>query len=155
MAADGEITFVGKITSATCKINNGKADFQVNMPTISSQTLNTAGKTAGRTPFSINLSECSDGQKTVDVYFEQGNYTNPTSNRLINSVSADSNVEIQIMNSNLGIVKLNEVIGEQNGKTVNITNGGASLTYFAEYYATGPVAAGEVQSATEYTIIYP
>lgn len=154
-AADGEITFVGKITSATCKINNGQPDFQVTLPTVSVQTLNSAGKTAGRTPFNISLSECDEGLKQVSVYFEPGSYTSMADNRLINSINPNSNVEIQLMNSNLSVIKLSEGVTGQSSQVVPVQNGNASLTYFAEYYATGAAEAGAVQSATEYTIIYP
>ena len=155
IAADGEITFIGNVTSATCKINNGQPDFQVNLPTVSVQTLNASGRVAGRTPFTISLTECTDSLKTVGVYFEPGSYTSLQDNRLINSVNPDSNVEIQLLNSNQSVINLSEGYGTQNGQTVPVNNGSANLTYFAEYYATGAASAGAVQSSTEYTIVYP
>lgn len=153
-AADGEITFVGNITSVTCTINNGSPDFQVTLPTVSTQTLNAAGLTAGRTPFKISLSDCSDGINQVGVYFEPGSYTSLTDNRLINSVNPNSNVQIQLRNADASVIKLGEG-SAQGGQTVPVNNGSADLTYFAEYYATGVTAPGAVNSATQYTIIYP
>ena len=155
MGADGEITFVGNVTTATCKINNGQPDFQVTLPTVSTQTLNTNGATAGRTPFTIALTECSEGLDTVSVYFEPGSYTNLTDNRLINIANVDSNVQIQLLNNNLSAIRLGEGVNNQNSQNATVVNGSANLTYFAEYYATGAAVAGTVQSATEYTVIYP
>jgi major type 1 subunit fimbrin (pilin) len=57
LAVDGTITFNGLVTDQTCEITTpaGK-DFTVTLPTVSASTLNAAAQTAGRTPFSINLS---------------------------------------------------------------------------------------------------
>nr|WP_242880400.1 fimbrial protein [Stenotrophomonas maltophilia] len=61
-AADGTITFNGKVTDKTCTISTpGGKDFAVNLPTVSKNTLATAGAVAGRTPFAINLTKCSAG----------------------------------------------------------------------------------------------
>ena len=52
-AADGTITFNGKVTDKTCTISTpGGKDFSVNLPTVSKNTLAAAGNVAGRTPVS-------------------------------------------------------------------------------------------------------
>ena len=68
-AADGTITINGLVTDKTCNIVTpaGK-DFTVTLPTVSRQTLANAGDVAGRTPFQINLEDCSEGK--VATYFE-------------------------------------------------------------------------------------
>ncbi|MBL2545168.1 type 1 fimbrial protein, partial [Klebsiella pneumoniae] len=49
-AADGTITFNGKVTDKTCTISTpGGKDFAVTLPTVSKNTLATAGAVAGRT----------------------------------------------------------------------------------------------------------
>ncbi|MFH4337526.1 fimbrial protein, partial [Acinetobacter baumannii] len=70
-AADGTITINGLVTDKTCDIVTpaGK-DFTVTLPTVSKQTLAVAGDVAGRTPFQINLANCSQGK--VATYFEPG-----------------------------------------------------------------------------------
>ncbi|EOT1960506.1 fimbrial protein [Acinetobacter baumannii] len=71
-AADGTITINGLVTDKTCDIVTpaGK-DFTVTLPTVSKQTLAVAGDVAGRTPFQINLANCSQGK--VATYFEPAN----------------------------------------------------------------------------------
>ncbi|OUJ78626.1 ferrous iron transporter B, partial [Acinetobacter baumannii] len=65
----GTITINGLVTDKTCDIVTpaGK-DFTVTLPTVSKQTLAVAGDVAGRTPFQINLANCSQGK--VATYFE-------------------------------------------------------------------------------------
>lgn len=58
-AADGTITINGLVTDNTCMIDTGDKNLTVNLPTVSSQSLKNAGDVAGRTPFQINLTNCS------------------------------------------------------------------------------------------------
>ncbi|MES3619397.1 fimbrial protein [Enterobacter hormaechei] len=59
-ATDGTITFNGRVTDQTCTISTpGGKDFTVTLPTVSASTLAAQSATAGRTPFAINLSDCS------------------------------------------------------------------------------------------------
>ncbi|MDL5429861.1 fimbrial protein [Klebsiella michiganensis] len=70
-ATDGTITFNGRVTDQTCTISTpGGKDFTVTLPTVSASTLAAQSATAGRTPFAINLSDCSKGN--VATYFEPG-----------------------------------------------------------------------------------
>lgn len=154
IAADGTITFTGRITSQTCTINDGRPDFAVILPTVSVQTLNASGTTAGRTPFRISLTDCDEDLNEVAVYFEPGANTSLNDNKLLNTGSA-TNVELQLLNDNLTPLKLSEGVQEQGVKFVPVNNGSAVLTYFAEYYAIGATGAGSVDSNTQYTVVYP
>lgn len=154
VAADGTITFTGRITSQTCTINDGRPDFSVLLPTVSVQTLNASGTTAGRTPFRISLTECDEDLEEVAVYFEPGANTSLYDNRLINTGTA-TNVELQLLNDNLSPLKLSEGVDAQGVKFVPVNNRAAVLTYFAEYYAIGATGAGTVESSTQYTVVYP
>ncbi len=161
MAADGTITFTGTITDQTCTISTpaGK-DFTVTLPTVAATTLASAGDVSGRTPFSINLSDCSDGQ--VATYFEPGPSVDYETGRLVNQASggdAASNVQIQLLGENNQFVPIlaSGVNGaQQNSQWVTVPAGGGSadLHYYAEYYAVGQSAAGDVSSNVQYTIIY-
>ena len=154
VAADGTITFTGRITSQTCTINDGRPDFSVLLPTVSVQTLNASGTTAGRTPFRINLTNCDEDLEEVAVYFEPGANTSLYDNRLINTGTA-TNVELQLLNDNLTPLKLSEGVDAQGVKFIPVKNRAATLTYFAEYYAIGSTGAGTVESSTQYTVVYP
>ncbi|MGQ8773425.1 fimbrial protein [Serratia sp. NA_112.1] len=159
-AADGTITFNGKVTDQTCTISTpGGKDFTVTLPTVSASTLATQNSTAGRTPFAINLTQCSRGQ--VATYFEPGATVDFNSGRLNNQARTDAatNVQIQLLGSNnqfLPILAAGANGAQQNSQWVTVANdaGSANLNYYAEYFATSAAGAGDVTSSVQYTIIY-
>ena len=161
MAADGTIEFTGQITDQTCDITTpGGEDFTVNLPTVAASSLSAPGNVAGRTPFSISLSDCAEG--SVATYFEPGPTVNFDTGRLENTAAADaaSNVQIQLLGENSQFVPvLAGSVGpggaQTNSQWVEVsTDGAAALNYYAEYYALGQSTAGNVSSNVQYTIIY-
>ena len=157
-AADGTITINGEITDKTCDIVTpaGK-DFAVQLPKVSQNTLSTSGSTAGRTPFTIKLANCSQGK--VATYFEPGANVDFASGRLKNTLTGGAkNVQVQLLGDNsqfLPILAVGANGAQANSQWVDVVaNGGADLNYFAEYYATGAAAAGLVKTSVQYTIIY-
>ncbi len=157
-AADGTITINGLVTDKTCNIvtPQGK-DFTVTLPTVSKQTLAAAGQVAGRTPFTINLAECSEGK--VATYFEPGSTVDFTTGRLDNQDQAGAkNVQVQLLGSNntfLPVLAAGANGAQTNSQWVDVVaNGSADLNYYAEYYATGASEAGKVTTSVQYTIIY-
>lgn len=158
-ATDGTITFKGLVTDKTCDIvTPGGADFTVTLPTVSTQTLGTAGATAGLTPFSINLENCSDG--SVATYFEPGPTVDFASGRLNNQASitdAAKNVQIQLLGDNnqvIPVLAAGANGAQTNSQWVAVNNGVADLNYYAEYFATAAAEAGDVTTSVQYTIIY-
>lgn len=158
-AADGTITFNGKVTDKTCTISTpaGK-DFAVTLPTVSASALASAGSVAGRTPFTISLTQCGAGD--VATYFEPGATVDFNSGRLVNQAQADAarNVQIRLLGSNnqfLPVLAAGSNQAQTNSQWVTAgSDGSATLNYFAEYYAIGAAAAGNVTTSVKYTIIY-
>nr|WP_241391609.1 fimbrial protein [Yersinia frederiksenii]ULG19946.1 fimbrial protein [Yersinia frederiksenii] len=159
-AADGTITFNGKVTDQTCTISTlGGKDFTVTLPTVSSSALGAVNATAGRTPFAINLSKCSKGQ--VATYFEPGTTVDLKTGRLNNQTktNAATNVQIQLLGSNSQFLPIQAETNngaQTNSQWVTVANEGdsAELNYYAEYFATTAAGAGDVTSHVQYTIIY-
>lgn len=159
-AADGTIDFEGEVTAASCTINSGAPDFSVVLPTVSSATLSAAGETAGRTPFTISLTDCVDATE-VSTYFEPGPTVDFATGRLINQLdpSADGaeNVMIQLLGQNSSFLPI-QAIGadgnQPNSQWVTVTDGEADLNYYAEYYAEAAAIPGLVESSVQYTISY-
>ncbi|MDS7928283.1 fimbrial protein [Acinetobacter sp. V102_4] len=159
-AEDGTITINGSVTDATCKISTpAGTHFNVTLPTVSKQTLFNVGSTAGRTPFQINLENCSEGK--VATYFEPGPTVDFNSGRLLNQNTAGAqNVDIQLLGSNNQVIPVlaaavAEGAAQTNSQWVDVVEGGSvDLNYYAEYYATGAATAGEVNTSVQYTIIY-
>ncbi len=159
-AADGTITINGQVTDKTCNVSStaGK-DFTVTLPTVSKISLATTGATSGRTPFQLQLSNCSGGK--VATYFEQGTAVDTNTGRLNNQATATpaTAVQVQLLGDNgqfLPITAATDATKAQlNSQWVDVAaNGGTNLNYFAEYYATGAATAGEVTSSVQYSIIY-
>ncbi|MFV0601781.1 MAG: fimbrial protein [Brachymonas sp.] len=153
-AADGTITINGEITDTTCSISvNGQApDATLTLPTVSANTLNAAGETAGTTPFNITLTGCTNAtQKNASTWFESGATVDSTSGRLNNSGTA-SNVQVELLNSAQNAIVAGSA--SQNDVPVDISSGSGTLSYYARYYATAPTTAGTVTTTVDYTIVY-
>jgi major type 1 subunit fimbrin (pilin) len=158
-AADGTITFTGKVTDKTCTISTpGGKDFAVSLPNVSKSTLTAVGSVAGRTPFTINLSKCSAGN--VATYFEPGSTVDFNTGRLNNQTSTNgaTNVQLQLLGSNNAFLPVKAAgtgLAQDNSQWVTVAGDGtANLSYYAEYYSLGAATPGEVTSSVKYTIIY-
>ncbi|MBD3680314.1 type 1 fimbrial protein [Stenotrophomonas sp. Br8] len=158
-AADGNVTFNGKVTDKTCTIATpGGKDFSVSLPTVSVSSLN-FWKTAGRTPFSINLTNCSPGN--VATYFEPGPTVDSKTGFLINQASSSNHaqmVQLQLLGSNNEVLRIfasGSNQAQENSQWVTVAaDGTANLNYYVQYYGFPNVTPGEVKSSVKYTIIY-
>jgi major type 1 subunit fimbrin (pilin) len=160
-AADGTITITGLISSQTCTINGGTGgsnNIAVTLPTVAASALATAGTTAGRTPFSIKLTQCAN-TGSVSAYFEQaGTPIDVVTGNLTNPVGA-TNVEVGLLNADATAISLGVAQASQNSKSVSLTgsagSAGATLNYFAQYVANGGAAtAGTVTTTVLYSLVY-
>tara|TARA_Y100001963_G_scaffold77608_1_gene107540 strand:- start:840 stop:1385 length:546 start_codon:yes stop_codon:yes gene_type:complete len=156
-AADGEVQITGTITANTCDITTGSGGLHtVTLPTVMASTLSGAGETAGRTPFTVQLENCSPNSGNVALYFEPGTDTDMTTGRLSNNSGTAPDVQVGLLNGSMVPIELNQSSASlQNSQTVSIASGSATLNYFAEYYATGAAGAGTVSTSTLFSIVYP
>ena len=153
-AADGTVTIKGMVTDQTCEVNANSKDITVTLPTVGVGSLGSAGTTAGRTPFTINLENCKAGD--VSAFFETGGNVDAASGRLNNTGGA-SNVQVQLLNDSSVFIPVlaNATQAPVTTKaTVASEGGSAALNYYAEYYATGVATAGDVATSVQYTINY-
>jgi major type 1 subunit fimbrin (pilin) len=87
----------------------------------------------------------------VYAYFEQGANVN-ADGRLTNTGTA-TNVDLQLLSGN-DVLNAGSTEQTTSPKTVALTAGAGTLTYSAQYYATGAATAGTVLSAVNYSINY-
>ena len=160
LAADGTITFDGEITANTCAVKLDNIDGgtgTVTLPIRSVNNLLEEGNVAGLTPFTIKLSNCQiSNSTTVSTYFEPGTLVNAEGRLMLSNESVATNVEIQLLNSEQGVIVAGALQG-QNDIPVPLQDGSASeasLSYFAQYYATDAVTPGQLSSQVSYTIVY-
>lgn len=149
-AADGTITINGQVTDQTCTINGGTEDITVTLPTVGTSTLAAAGQTAGRTPFTISLTQCAAGH--VATYFEPGANTN--ADGYLNNTGSATNVQVQLLGDNNEVIKVLAGAVQPNSQVVTVDGDSADLNYYAQYYATGEAGAGDVATSVQYTIVY-
>lgn len=160
-ASDGTVQINGTITNETCSIAGSGgpgANVSVTLPKISTSTLNAANATAGNTQFSIALTGCQNVTAgTVSAYFEiDTTKVNLATGRLINSGTAGTNVEIELLNSGFQTMNLAQNSGGQSSSSVTLSGGAGTLVYYARYHAIAPVTlAGTVIASTTFTIVYP
>ncbi|NUT15864.1 MAG: type 1 fimbrial protein [Cupriavidus sp.] len=160
-AVDGTITFSGNITAQTCTINGngegpGVTNFAVQLPTVSASILNAPGNVAGQTPFNIALTNCTPDTGNVHTFFEAGPTTDSTTGNLILEAGGAQNVQIRLLNGGTANtpIKAGATDGAQGSNSVPITNGAATLWYYAQYYATGQATAGAANSSVMYSLSY-
>ncbi|WP_034911626.1 fimbrial protein [Erwinia sp. 9145] len=158
-APAGTITINGKLTAATCtvKVNDSATgDGIVNLPTLSTSKLATAGATAGETNFLIKLSACNPQTGTVRAYFESGANVDAASGRLNNAAaSGASNVQVELLTANADVLAAgNTSQRDIESNKVTLNAGAADMSYIARYYATGATTAGDLQTAVTYSIDY-
>ncbi|HBE6720522.1 TPA: fimbrial protein, partial [Escherichia coli] len=158
LAYDGTINFTGKVVAQTCSVATGSGSLSVVLPAVSTTTLSADTKTAGLTPFTIQLTGCAvpatSGADKVNAYFEPNANTDYTTGNLTNTASSGaSNVQIQLLNADgVKVIKLGQAAAAQNVDTVAINDANVTLRYNARYYATGQATAGNVSATVNYTI---
>lgn len=148
------------ITNPTCTVTGGKNQ-TVTLPTVDTSQLATAGKTAGMTPFNIEITGCPNGFNVASNAFSGGTVSNTTGN-LTNTTTGSTgakNVQVQLLNgpgsSLSGALNLSKTTAAaQNSGTFNVVNNAVTLNYYAQYYATAAVTAGVVNATINYTITY-
>ena len=155
-ASDGVITITGNVTAQTCTIIGCAAarNFTVALPKVSAASLGANGATAGRTPFSITLSACDPATGAVHTFFEAGPTTDAASGRLNLVGGGARNVQIELLNSDMSAIRAGAADASQNSKPVTLASGAGTLSYYAQYVATGVASAGAANTNVTYTIAY-
>jgi major type 1 subunit fimbrin (pilin) len=160
-ASDGTITFNGALTDSTCTVvlNGGASGTGiVTLPTISTSILDSAGKTAGATHFTLDLTGCSaaDGKTTVNAFFESGAGVDPATGDLINLTGGGAgNVVVQLFPENNLATQIKPGVTDQVKVTdILLSAGSGTLNYVAQYYALDATTAGAYSSNVTYSLVY-
>ncbi|HHV6871124.1 type 1 fimbrial protein [Haemophilus influenzae] len=179
-AADGTITFNGRVVDQTCTVTNGgnSGNFDVKLPAVNKTQLAADGAVAGATRFDIELKGCKQataaGTNSVRAYFlPNSQYVDATTHNLKNiaqttaGVAKAENVQIQLTHADTHqVIAVGENVDVQENAPYNswfafendaaaAGTAKAKLTYHAQYVAVGAAAEpGLVQSKVEYNIIY-
>jgi major type 1 subunit fimbrin (pilin) len=160
LAADetqGTVTFNGELIAETCTIASDSVDRQVQLPTVSIQTLNAAGTAAGSKGFDLNVENCPTGITQVAAHFEAvgssgvDSATGNLTNQYTGAETSATNVQVRLYNSDEQQLK----VGETGEAAAVATDGTATMRYYGGYYATAATTAGMVYAQARYTLAYP
>lgn len=155
-ASNNTITFQGEVTAQTCSVtvNGLEANPMVLLPTVSTADLDTSGKKAGKTTFTLGVSGCTADAADVDIKTVfVGNQVSSTGN-LINTGTA-TNVELQLLKdatTTTGI-DLNSGLA-QDGIVLLAGQTSAEHDFAVQYYTTGLATPGSVISSVQYAVSY-
>ncbi len=158
-AVDGTITFTGKVVANTCQfsVNNGPASNTVVLPVVFTSSLTAAGNVAGTTPFTISATKCDTNLTSVQAYFTSTANIDGTTGNLKNTGGTAGNVQVQLLNGTTNVpMPLNAASATaQNSPVGSVSSGGTvTMSYKAQYYATGTATPGPVSTSVDYTINY-
>lgn len=149
------LNFTGTYLAPTCTVV-GAADQTVSLPTVATQSLATAGQTAGATVFSIPI-RCEGGVTAARMYFESGSTVDTVTGNLkpqiVAGQNAASNVEVALQDMDGTPIRIGDRTTMRTW-TVGATD--PTVTSFvASYYATGGSTPGVVQTYVTYVIEVP
>ncbi|EAO4398011.1 type 1 fimbrial protein [Salmonella enterica] len=158
-ASTGTITFQGKLTANTCDVvvDGQSEDATVVLPTVGTNLLDAATKTAGETGFVMALNNCAGTLDTASAFFEAGSSVDPVTGRLKNMSGSASNVTLQLLDGSSNarsVIQAGNQNQVANTSYVNVSSGSANLPYSVRYYAEAPTTAGTVVSNVVYSIQY-
>lgn len=161
-ASNGTINFTGEVIDKTCDItiDGASSPATVILEAVDKAQLASAGATAKRTGFNIELTNCT-GTASVNsaaAFFENGATVDPIAYRLLNTLADGTeatNVQLQLVDATTGAaIKVGSQDQHTSSTTYDLTSGSATLPYAVEYYATGAATPGLVTSAVNFTINY-
>lgn len=158
-ASTGTISFDGELTESTCDVSvDGQgADANVTLPTLSTSQLATAGQTAGRSAFVMDVSGCTGTSTSVAAFFEAGTSVDLATGRLKNLTGTATNVSLQLRDGSAAaqdVIKAGSGTQSTNTQFVNLATNAATLPYLVEYYAEAQTTAGTVKSNIVYSLMY-
>ncbi|WP_037383924.1 fimbrial protein [Serratia sp. DD3] len=154
--ANNTINFQGEVADQTCAINiNGNASTPlILLPTVSATDLDSSGKTAGLTPFTISLTGCtaSGSVTAIKTVFVGNNLT--AANNMGNTGDA-SNVALRLVDPVTPTVAL-DLTGQTGAPGLSLASGAttASHDFAVQYYAEGIAAPGSVFGSVQYAVSY-
>lgn len=170
-AQAADFTFTGEIQDITCEVNTAFKNLVVILPTVGKVAFANK-KTAGHTPFRIELGKCNnlqDFHEGKELYaFFKSEYIDAENDYTLKNVAtknAARNVNIQFTNSDGSAIKVGntgdnvaefELISSYTGgDKLSAQKENYTLNYGVQYYKTNNnVSAGLVETFATFTIQY-
>lgn len=135
----------------TCDVDPGSVNKAVTLPGITTVQLTGQGSTAGKTPFSLQLTSCPSGQDIFIALDTSAPQAGATGVIAPSGAGYAAGVGVQILQADgTTPVAFGTAINTGTTTAVNFT-----ISLFARYYQTGAtVSAGPVRAVATYTVNY-
>ncbi|MCS3433159.1 fimbrial protein [Klebsiella sp. BIGb0407] len=168
-AYDGKITFLGKISNATCEISGGNTNgtettnpnFSVTLPTVSTTAFKSLGDRAGDTDFFIKLkgSNClaGDGYAIKFERISSSDFIDPKTGYLKNMRSTGAkNIQLVISDENKNDFDFTTSKDTSPTKKRETLEDETMFNFGVQYISTAAnVTPGEVEGNVYYSVVYP
>lgn len=161
--AGNTITVNGELVAKTCTVvgsegagtKGASADFEVTLPTLSTDQFKTKGTTGGDQHFTLTLTDC-EADQVVTTHFEPLlKNVDIATGTLKNTTAGGSSINIQFLDHQNADAPIMLASGTELGTQTADADGNANLIYTARYYASqGNETAGVYKSTMEYSIVY-
>ncbi|MGX9312625.1 fimbrial protein [Pantoea ananatis] len=158
-ASQNTIRFQGEVNAQTCNVNVNDATGSpiILLPTVSTTALSTEKSTAGKTPFTINLTGCvapaSGSTQAININLVGNNIS--STGDLLNTGTA-KNVALRLLDNSDKAINLSGGTATVSGMTLASGSTSASQNFSVEYYSdSGSAGAGTVLSSVQYSVSYP
>ncbi len=159
-AQSGHLNFNGEVVHYTCVVsadgNAGSGDASVQLPTVAARSLSAAGARAGMRRFNIVVGSASNPCAASSVrsrWIGTAADVDPASGRLSNRPGAGMAVGVQValLNADQQDIDLRD---NANSQEVAFDAGVATLEYHGQYYGTGALGEGAVNTSAQYELEY-
>lgn len=159
-AQSGTITFNGEVTATTCEVafpgsGGTSADPIVTLPTVPTSALDAAGRTAGRTPVTVQIgtSAAPCNNSSVALELNPNRNAQQTDGRLDNTAATGAATDVQVALRDANDTEINLAQPWASARA-NLVSGVATVEFAGEYRATGTAGPGDVAAGVEYTLDY-
>lgn len=163
-ASDGSVTVNGTVATNTCSINGVAAgtsfDKTVTLPTVTTSSFS-SGRQAGAsapTDLQLVLTNCAGpATKVVASFINDPTLVSSAAGALLNLATTGAAQNVQILLYNASWAPIDATYNSNNDVATNgamITNGNATLQYYAKYTNIGVVQPGTVLSKVTYQLVY-
>ncbi|MEY1424356.1 fimbrial protein [Morganella morganii] len=152
------VEFKGIYQEGTCaiSINGALSEETVILPTISYQTLSSAGNEAGATKFTVTLNNCPTNVEVLLFFKSYNNNLSPATENLKNDTGAGlaANVELRLRDEQFNHIKIDNQFSGQ-VYTIPGANSSVVKSYYVSYFSgANAVSPGNVRSRSVLEVVY-
>ncbi|MBA0098754.1 hypothetical protein WH218_06720 [Stenotrophomonas indicatrix] len=159
-AQNGTISFDGEVAVYSCVVsadgNANSGDATVPLPTITSPAMVSPGSRAGMRHFKLVVGSASQPCEAAAVsahWLATGGLVDQDTGRLKNQAGPGMATGVQVVLLN-DVQQDIDLRNDGNSQTIAFDNGVATLDYHGEYYATGGLREGDVNTSVQYELDY-